>query len=201
MNFLAHLALSGNNPEVMVGNFIGDFVKGKTHERYAPLIQKGILLHRTIDSFTDRHLATKHCSLLVKDGYGRYSGVIVDIFFDHFLAANWSTLHPKISLKEFVSMVHRIMIRHYFQLPGEVKGFLPFLINSRRLENYQHLWGIERALEIMTRHTSLPLQVPYAMAQLENHYAEFQENFFRLYNDLLDYISAHLLMVNEPARL
>ncbi len=199
MNFLAHLALSGNVPEVMIGNFIGDFVKGKSYEQYTPLIQDGILLHRAIDSFTDRHLATKHCSQLVKDGYGRYSGVIVDVFFDHFLAANWSILYPDKSLKAFVSSVHRIMIRHYFQLPGEVKGFLPFMINSRRLENYQYRWGIERALEIMVRHTSLPMQVPYAMQQLENHYAEFQENFFILYNDLLEYISAHSLMVNEPA--
>lgn len=183
----------------MVGNFIGDFVKGKTHERYTPLIQKGILLHRVIDSFTDHHASTKQCCQLLKAGYGRYSGVIVDVFFDHFLAANWSTIYPDIPLKEFVSSVHRILIRHYFHLPGEVKGFLPFLINSRRLENYQYRSGIERALQIMTRHTSLSSQVPYAMQQLENHYAEFHENFFLLYYDLLKHISAHSLMVNVPA--
>ena len=197
MNFLAHLALSGNVPEVMVGNFIGDFVKGKAYEQYTPLIQEGILMHRAIDSFTDRHPATKNCSQLIKTVYGRYSGVIVDVFFDHFLAANWSTLYPDMSLKAFVSSVHRIMIRHYFQLPGEVKGFLPFLINSRRLENYQYRWGIERALEIMVRHTSLPSQVPYAMQQLENHYDDFYGNFVWLYNDLQTFLSTREMMVKE----
>ena len=91
MNFLAHLALSGRVPEVMVGNFIGDFVKGNSYQHFSPLIQKGILMHRAIDDFTDHHESTRICSQLLKEGYGSYSGVIVDVFFAHILASNWAS--------------------------------------------------------------------------------------------------------------
>ncbi len=189
MNFLAHLALSGDDHEVMVGNFIGDFVKGNSYQNYPPKIQKGILMHRTIDYFTDRHQSTKICSQLLYEGYGRYSGVVVDVFFDHFLAENWNSFYTDITLHQFVTKAHKILLKHYFTLPGEVKGFLPFLINSRRLENYRHFDSLERSLEIMSNRTSLPSHVPFAIATLKDNYDLFRDNFFILYNDLQQHLN------------
>ena len=190
MNFLAHLALSDRVPKVMVGNFIGDFVKGNGYQHYPPMIQRGILLHRSIDDFTDHNQATKKCSALLKEGYGRYAGVIVDVFFDHILASNWHSFYPDISLGDFVSFAHRVMNKHYFYLPSEVKGFLPFLISSRRLESYRSIDGVERALEIMVRHTSLPAKVSFAMEQLAEHHHLFHQNFTLLYSALQIHIDA-----------
>jgi acyl carrier protein phosphodiesterase len=91
MNFLAHLHLSGNNPNIMLGNFMGDFVKGKSYrQQYEPEIIKGIELHRSIDEFTDSHPVVTESKNRLRPTYRHYSGVIVDVFYDHFLAANWN---------------------------------------------------------------------------------------------------------------
>ena len=90
MNFLAHLYLSGNDPLVRLGNFIGDFVKGRDlADRYEPAIVKGIELHRAIDEFTDQHAIVKQSKMRLRPKYRHYAPVIVDIFYDHFLAAGW----------------------------------------------------------------------------------------------------------------
>lgn len=112
MNYLAHLALSHDNSGVMLGNFIGDYVKGSNYSRYSPKVRTGILLHRKIDDFTDNHPIVKESSLLLKDAYGRYAGVIVDMFYDHFLASDWDKYHPNQPLGKFVSRVHQIGRAH-----------------------------------------------------------------------------------------
>lgn len=178
MNYLAHLYLSGDNPELLVGNFIGDYVKGRQFTRYTGTIQKGILLHRHIDTFTDSHPEVLKSAAIFKDGYHRYAGVVCDIVYDHFLAANWSNF-SNIALRDFVSRAHRILLRHYFSLPLQVKQFLPFLIKSRKLENYQYLEGVEKTLRIMSSHSSLPDESEYALEQLQNHYSDLQQQFFR----------------------
>ncbi len=89
MNFLAHIYLSFEDPQIRLGNFIGDAVKGRRYENYPDPVRKGILLHRAIDSFTDSHPTTRLSTRRLHPGYSHYSSVIVDIFYDHFLAANW----------------------------------------------------------------------------------------------------------------
>lgn len=196
MNFLAHLALSGNNSEVMVGNFIGDFVKGKAYDQYSPLVKEGILLHRAIDDFTDHHPATKACAQLLSDGYGRYAGIVVDVFYDHFLSANWGRIYHAPSLTSFVNNAHKTLIRHYFMLPAEVKYFLPFLINSRRLENYQYFESLKKSLEIMSRRTSLPSESEYAIETLKANYQEFESLFFLFYGDIHQHLKQHKSIMN-----
>jgi acyl carrier protein phosphodiesterase len=183
MNFLAHLYLSGSDPDIRLGNFIGDFVKGKQYLNYPEPIQSGILLHRTIDAFTDSHPVVHQSMQHFREQYRRYSGVVTDLVYDHFLAANWHRYSPQ-SLADFVAEINRMLMRNYFKLPNEVKGFLPFLVRSRRLETYQTLGGIERSLTIMTNHSSLPHHVAFAMQQLEQHYSELQDEFFSFFEDV-----------------
>jgi len=178
MNYLAHLYLSGDDSGLLVGNFIGDYVKGRQFTRYTGTIQQGILLHRHIDTFTDCHPEVLKSAALFKEGYHRYAGVVCDIVYDHFLAANWSN-YSNIPLHDFVNRAHRILLRHYFSLPLKVKQFLPFLIKSRRLENYQYLEGVEKTLRIMSSHSSLPDKSDYALEQLQNHYTDLQQQFFK----------------------
>lgn len=183
MNFLAHLYLSGEPGPLMVGNFIADFVKGKQLERYAPEIQEGIRLHRLIDAFADSHPIAKQSATRFKPCYQRYASVVIDVVYDHFLAKNWQLYSP-IPLNTYVSDVHAYLFKHYFMLPNRVKGFLPFLIKSRRLENYQHIWGIEKSLSIMANHTTLPSQAECGIKIMTEQYEELNEEFIAFFEDM-----------------
>lgn len=191
MNFLAHLYLSGNDPMVQIGNFIGDHVKGKQYQSYAPAIQKGILLHRQIDCFTDKHPVVKQSGARLNEKYGRYSGIIIDVFYDHFLALNWTAYHHQ-PLKYFVTEVHRLLLFNYFKLPRNVKRFLPFLVKSRRLETYATIEGIERALQIMSGYSSLPDHTSWAIDQLREHHELFNEEFKAFFDEVMEMVKQEL---------
>jgi len=183
MNFLAHLYLSGDNSLVQIGNFIGDHVKGRDYLKYAPEMQQGILLHRKIDHFTDRHPLVKQSAKRLSERYGRYSGVIIDVFYDHYLGINWHHLCD-VPLKQYVTNVHKVLLRNYFKLPAEVKRFLPFMVKSRRLETYATKEGIDRSLRIMTNYSSLPDHTTWAMHQMDRFHQEFNAEFMAFFAEL-----------------
>ncbi|NPA36662.1 MAG: DUF479 domain-containing protein [Chlorobi bacterium] len=185
MNYLAHLYLSGDDPQVRIGNFIGDYVKGNNYDKYEPGIRKGILLHRQIDHFTDNHPVVKQSAEKLYPHYGRYSGIITDMFFDHLLAAGWND-YSKTELSDFVTSVHKLLLLNYFKLPARVKGFLPFLIKNRGLENYRYISGLKRALTIMSNRSSLPAKTGTAIKILEDNYDEFKSRFNIFFPDVID---------------
>ena len=153
MNFLAHIYLSADDPKVMIGNFIGDFVKGKNfRDQFEPGIAKGIELHRIIDEFTDRHPIVRESKLKLRPKYRHYSAVIVDIFYDHFLAKYWSNYHP-ILLTDFAKNTYQILDTYRSELPDEVKRMLPYMIKDNWLVNYGTLRGIEQSLAGVARRT------------------------------------------------
>ena len=145
MNFLAHLHLSGTNDYIKIGNFIGDSVKGKSYQKFAPDIQKGILLHRKIDYFTDKHIITKDLSKFFAPKYRKYSGIVVDIIYDYYLANNWNK-YSNISLEQFISDTHNLLMLNFRILPLKIKKFLPFLIGKKRLLSYRNISGIAKRI-------------------------------------------------------
>lgn len=187
MNFLAHLYLSGESEKIMLGNFIGDYIKGKKYEDYKPEIQRGILLHRSIDSFTDTHPLVSQSGLYFRTVYRKYSGVITDLIYDHFLAKNWSLYHKQ-SLPQFVSHCHDVLIKNYLVLPSQVKLFLPFLIKSRRLETYGDIEGLKTALNIMVRHTSLPDKTDLGIKILLQNYEAIEYEFHSFMREMILFI-------------
>ncbi|BAX79694.1 acyl carrier protein phosphodiesterase [Labilibaculum antarcticum] len=198
MNFLAHQYLSGESEKVKIGNFIGDYIKGKKYQDYHAEVQKGILLHRNIDYFTDHHPAFLQSSNRLKEGYKRYSGVVIDVIYDHFLAKKWNEYHTQ-TLSKFVANTHEILVRNYLILPYKVKLFLPFIIQSRRLESYSTIEGLQATLEIMSRRTSLPDQTDYAIRTLLNEYDGFENEFDNFLNDLITYVrKKHEITVATP---
>ena len=192
MNFLAHIYLSGKPSQLMIGNFIGDYVKGKQFENYAPEIQKGIRLHRKIDDFTDKHDIVKASTARFKPCYQRYASVVIDVVYDHYLAKNFDA-YSSVPLHEYVSQVHAYFFRHYFKLPNRVKGFLPFLIKSRRLENYQHISGIEKSLSIMANYSSLPEKSACAVKVMREQYDEINDEFKLFFEELREMVKNELL--------
>ncbi len=201
MNFLAHLYLSGDSDEIKLGNFIGDFVKGNKYQYYPDMVAYGIRLHRSIDSFTDNHADVKGCMQILRPGYGRFSGVVVDIFFDHFLASNWSD-YSTVTLRQFASHAHSIFISNFLMLPMRVKQFLPFLIQHRRLESYAQKENLFHVLEIMSKRTSLPSNSEYAMDMLQQEYELFERLFRSFFLELTDWVESEFTVsISKPEKL
>lgn len=187
MNYLAHIYLSGESDQVILGNFIGDYVKGNKHQEYPEKVAFGIRLHRSIDLFTDQHPDVKKCIDLLKPEYGRYAGIVVDIFFDHFLAANWNK-YSVYTLREFAKHAHAVFLSNFRLLPFRVKQFLPFLIQHKRLESYAKVERLHEVLEIMSRRTSLPAKSERAMQILILEYDQFDDLFQRFFAEMIEYV-------------
>jgi acyl carrier protein phosphodiesterase len=179
MNYLGHIYLSGENEQLMLGNFIADDVKGKKYLEYPSEIQKGILLHRKIDDFTDNNIYWQSIKEMTRPVYQRYAGVVSDLFIDHFLAIHWN-LYSKYTLKAYSKWVHSVFLRYYSTLPESVKGFLAYLIQHKRLLSYSEISGIEESLYIMSLRTSLPDKTASAIVLLRDNYSEIESlsNFF-----------------------
>lgn len=187
MNFLAHIYLSGNNDDVKIGNFIGDYVKGRAFHIYPEKIKEGILLHRFIDSFTDHSVHTIDAKQLFASKYRKYAGIVIDIVYDHFLASNWSKYSFE-TLEEFITNFHELLIRKNEMLPKEVQNFVPKLIKNERLYSYREIGGIWSVLKTMPKYTTLPDHTEFAIDVLKNNYEFLKQNFFLFFSDILYYI-------------
>ena len=187
MNILAHIYLLGSHEPVKVGNFIGDYVKGRGYRHYRPMIQKGILLHRTIDSFTDHNALPRQVKSLLRPYYRKYAGIVVDVFYDHFLANNWDA-YSRFPLSGFVDDFYRILDDYFEVLPERVQEFVPRMIQRNRLYSYRRLEGIEKALTVMARYSSLPEKTDAAMKVLVDHYELINRNFHSFFREITDHV-------------
>jgi acyl carrier protein phosphodiesterase len=177
MNFLGHLYLSGDDNEIIAGNFMGDFVKGREKiKAFEPAIAKGIMLHRSIDQFTDQHPIVAKSKARLRNTYRHYSGVIVDVFYDHFLAKNWDKFHA-VPLNEYSQYAYRIIRSYKPILPDEAKHMLPYMIQYDWLYNYRTIEGINRALTGISRRTSFESHMQHASKDLESNYDAFEKEF------------------------
>jgi len=188
MNFLAHTYLSGCHEEIIVGNFMGDYVKGRNYMKFPEQVKKGILIHRDIDSFTDSHPITHRNKLRCAERYHKYAGIIIDIFYDHFLASLWDR-YSTIPLHAFVSRTYDLLKRNYTVLPEAIKRWFPTFLENNWMMAYQSVDGIELVLERMAANTSLPDHAAYAVEVLSEQYALFQEDFLEFFPEIIDFIS------------
>lgn len=173
MNFLAHAYLSFNHPQVLTGNMISDFVKGKARFNFPPDIQKGIVLHRAIDSFTDVHPATKEAMAIFRPHYRLYSGAIMDVLYDHFLAADESLFTDE-SLLQFSHGVYATLEAHAFHLPPPFAHLLVYMKQENWLYRYRTKDGIERSLQGLARRAAYMHESSTAMRLLEQHYHQLK---------------------------
>lgn len=177
MNLLAHAYLSGYHQDVLIGNLVGDFYKGYGFLKHSnELFREGILLHRFIDEFMDTHPNTKYCKKLLWDKYRHYSGVLVDIFYDHFLAKNWSD-YSDVTLKEFSENCYDILRRNNPVIPPKAHQMVEHMIANNWFESYQTLDGIERTLKGMSRRTKYVSGMEQATQDLYLFYEEFGQQF------------------------
>ncbi len=183
MNFLAHIYLSFNDDEITIGNFIADSIRGNKFKHLPERVQKGILLHRHIDTFTDTHAIPKISSKRLHRHYSHYSRVIVDIFYDHFLAKNWK-MYSTVPLASFVDDFYDLLEEHYTILPDGVKRMMPYMISDNWIFNYAKMDGIARVLKGMNRRTKNRSKMNFAIVDLEEHYQAFESEFTDFFEEL-----------------
>ena len=193
MNFLAHIYLSGNNEKLMIGNFIADFVKGKKKDDYEPEIKRGIELHRFIDNFTDHHEVVLQSIRRIHDRQEKYSGVVIDILYDHFLAANFNEF-SEIPLQDFSRNTYQTLMRYDEVLPEGVHYFLPFMIERNWLLNYATIDGIDRALKGLSRRVKYANHMNEAVKDLQEHYSALESDFRTFFPELKSAVASQMTL-------
>jgi acyl carrier protein phosphodiesterase len=188
MNFLAHLYLSGKEEDVIVGNFVADAVKGNSLHHFPEGIERGIRLHREIDSFTDHHPVVKTSKSRLSAKYRMYSGVIVDLYYDHFLAKFWSDFSDE-DLQQLVSRTYFLLIRRFQQLPPRSRRILPFMITRNWLVGYRDLNVLQQVFYGMSRRTSHPSGMENAITDLEADYALYENEFRTFLPEIIHHIN------------
>ena len=186
MNFLAHIYLSFDDPEITLGNFFADHIKGNKFKHLPERIQKGILLHREIDTFTDSHPISKQSSKRLHKNYSHYSRVIVDIFYDHFLAANWQD-YSSTPLDIYVANFYDLLKENFEILPLGTQRMMPYMIADNWLYNYANLEGISNVLNGMNRRTQNRSKMNFAIVDLQENYEAFQEEFTEFFKELITF--------------
>lgn len=190
MNYLAHLHLGGQRPGQLLGSLYGDFVKGRLQGQFNPEIEAAIQLHRSIDVFTDRHpvvdLALSRFTLTRR----RYAGIVLDVFFDHCLARDW-TLYADQPLEQFTSDVYRVLAAEP-QLPGRLAQIAPHMTANDWLGSYREFAVLDQVLRGISRRLSRPEELAAAMEELRRLYEPLSEDFRLFYPELQRFAQDHL---------
>jgi acyl carrier protein phosphodiesterase len=189
MNILAHLFLSGDDESLLLGNFMGDFVKGKKYMDYPMSIQKGILLHRYIDTFTDTHPIAKQGIIRLRPEYSKFSGVIVDMFYDYLLATNWHKYHHQ-PYQEYVVSKYAVLEANQQILPDEAKYVLTYMVRQNWLARYVSLEGLALSLKGITRRSSSPYELDKAIENLQIHLTDYQNEFEMFFDELQEFVKS-----------
>ncbi|GAB3584169.1 acyl carrier protein phosphodiesterase [Hymenobacter daeguensis] len=189
MNFLAHLFLSGSPASpvyanILLGQFIADSVPGRQLENYPPAVQTGIRLHRAIDAFTDQHPVVRRSTRRLRAaGYGKYAGVISDMFLDHFLARNFTEFSTE-QLPDFTRRMYALLATREAEMPPRVQQMFQHMAQHNWLLGYAEIEGIRRALTGLSRRASAGSGMETAAGELQNNYAAYEADFREYFPEL-----------------
>ncbi|PKH67954.1 DUF479 domain-containing protein [Flavobacterium sp. ALD4] len=192
MNFLAHIYLSGDNDLIKIGNFMADGIRGKQFLNYPLEVQKGIVLHRAIDTFTDAHPVFRQSTKKLHSRYHHYAGVIVDIFYDHFLAKNWVNYSDE-DLGGYVAAFYQSLSDNTSILSEKTVMLMPYMIKQNWLVSYQTIEGIDKILTQMDSRTKNESKMRFASEELIEFYTEFEEDFTKFFEDLRAHVRQKLI--------
>jgi acyl carrier protein phosphodiesterase len=184
MNYLAHAYLSFNHSGLLIGNMISDHVKGKKKFDYPERILQGIMLHRQIDTFTDGHEATKAARVFFKPSYGLYSGAMVDVVYDHFLANDKSIFKTEDELIDFGNTTCSILNENFDILPERFKKMLPYMTAQKWLSNYRFRWGIQQSFRGVAHRAKFINESEMAFEMFNKNYYALKECYHHFFNDI-----------------
>lgn len=184
MNHLAHFYLSGNNDQILAGNFIADAVKGKQVELFSGDLKKGILMHRQIDFFTDHHPVTSRSKDLLRGEFNHYSGVILDVFYDHFLAKNWKEFSAE-PLEDYAQRIYSVLQSQSGNFPERPGVMLEYMRKNNWLVAYSEIDGIRKALTGMSQRTKFNSKMEFATDFLIRDYNLFEKDFREFFPEII----------------
>ncbi len=187
MNYLVHLYLAGEDPELQLGGLMGDFVKGPIPADYPEKLALGLHLHRRIDSLAQNSPHTRQSRQLLDTKFGHGRGIIVDIFYDHFLAANWSDYASE-PLESYADEVYRLLQKQHAKLPPGLQQVAPYMIKHNWLVSYRQRHVVGRALEKISQRLSRPLPLAEGVNDLAAHEALFLHDFRGFMTEATDFV-------------
>ncbi|MEI7587794.1 ACP phosphodiesterase [Runella sp.] len=189
MNYLAHFYLSFDQEPLIVGNLLGDFARGRLNHprnaRYNEAIKEGILLHRQIDSFTDTHPIGQECRQSLPASFGKYRGIIMDMYFDYFLAKHFADYHAQ-PLKEFTEHIYAVLLKNRSTLPEESLSLVDSMRKYDWLYNYQFREGMSRSFNGMSQRFSFLKGIEKASEELFLHESVYEAYFRAFFPDLIN---------------
>ncbi|GAB4377473.1 MAG: ACP phosphodiesterase [Calditrichia bacterium] len=200
MNFLAHLFLADKTPHSILGNMLADFVDGNFRETYPTEICRGIILHRKIDAFTDKHDIFLRSMSRLNNDYRRLKGIMVDMFYDHFLAKNWSDFSDD-PLEDFCDYVYSIFLENQSLAPERLRKIIPRMVTENWLFSYRKVEGIQWALEGLSRRLSRKNNLGASIQELKLNYQDLQHDFYEFFPLLIEYVEGLKLNPEFPENL
>ncbi len=193
MNYLAHLLLAENNAESRIGNLLGDFVKGRIDHKnssYSPAIIKGIKTHFKVDEYTDRHEIFKRSKKQIFQSQGRFSSVLIDVFYDHFLANHWHLFSSE-KLETFADNTYTTLQKNNHLLPEKLQLILPRIILENWLVSYKKIEGIQRTCQRLGKRTKRPNHFEIAHHDLQHNYQALEADFLSFFPQLVKYVNTN----------
>ena len=191
MNYLAHLFLSGDEEDLLVGQLLGDFLEPGWQRTLPPGVQAGVRLHQQVDRFTDAHELFVASRRRLPDVYRRFSGVLVDVFYDHVLARRWDDYSPDEPLDAFIRRAYATLDRRREDLTPRLRRTLPAIIHFDWLGSYQRLDGIARTLRGLSRRLRFPNPMAEAVSALESDYPAYERDFQEFFPELQAFVRAN----------
>lgn len=192
MNFLAHAYLSFETPHLVVGNFLGDFLRQGEAKMLPEPIQEGIRLHRLIDSYTDNHPTVKAGTARMRPFHGKYAPVVVDMYYDYLLSVHWREYHER-PLPHFARNIYAILESHLHLMPARLQERVPRMIAGDWLTSYSTVEGMRFAFDRMKYRASKPEWFDHAFENLMNHWDAFVEDFSVFFPDLVENVKAEII--------
>jgi acyl carrier protein phosphodiesterase len=189
MNFLAHLFLSFKNEDIIIGNFIADSIRNSEVKNYPKAVQKGIYLHREIDSFTDNHPAVRKGTLRLQPHHHKYAPVVIDILFDYILANNWDRYSDQ-SLESFARFIYSVLNKRIEEIPEKLKKNVPGMIKNNWLQSYKTKEGLLYTLKRMDNRASFPSKFTQAVEDMEQDYNLFENEFNIFFPELINHVNS-----------
>ena len=187
MNYLAHLFLAGTEPEMILGNFIADHVKGSDVLKYSETVRKGIAMHRAIDTYTDQHPVVKQSIARLRADFHKYAGVVVDMYYDHYLSAQWDEYSDQ-KLDAFTKTRYEVLDTFQTILPVRSARLLFYMEKQNWLKSYSSFDGMQQAFNGMSRRTTFESHMENAVVNLKASYPEFNLEFRQFFPELQAYV-------------
>ncbi|NNF33569.1 MAG: DUF479 domain-containing protein [Saprospiraceae bacterium] len=190
MNFLAHMHLSCTEHGLLCGNFLGDFIKNKDLHLLTPEIKTGVNLHRRIDSFTDTHPSVRKCTKILHPSQGKYSPVIVDVYFDYVLYKNWAN-YSDVPFEEFESEVYSTLMEHVQTFPERLQKMTHDMVSGHFLRSYTSMEGLEYTFSRMKKRFKFKSNIDKAVEDLQDHYTEIEICFKEFYPEMMEVVKVY----------